>query len=134
MGRMEVIRLRPTSAGQVGATSGADGERAALVPRSPYLSGSNPPGTQRSFEPAEVLRQFRCPTQAPAGLLGMFEGEDFGVQSLPREINVAIRAVQSAKSRVVGAVADQGQAGVRSLRANLMFSAGFQTEPQFRNY
>ena len=67
----------------------------------------------------------------PAGLLGMFEAEDFRVQGLPREINARIWVVRSAKSRVVSAVADQGQSGVRSLGSDLMFSAGFQTEPQF---
>src|SRR5258707_996843 len=69
----------------------------------------------------------------PAGLLGMFEAEDFRVQGLPREINARICVVRSAKSRVVSAVADQGQSGVRSLGSDLMFSAGFQTQSQFRD-
>src|SRR5882672_8569254 len=60
-----------------------------------------PAGTQRSFEPAEVFRQFSGPAQAPAGLPGMFEGEDFGVQGLPREIDARAGDVRSAKSRVV---------------------------------
>ena len=67
-----------------------------------------PAGTQRSFEPAEIFRQFSGPAQALAGLLGMFEGEDFGVQGLPREIDPRVCDVRFAKSRVVGAVADQG--------------------------
>src|ERR1700682_1523326 len=68
----------------------------------PNRSGLKPAGTERSFEAAEVFRQLSGPAQAPAGLLGMFEGEDFGVQGLPREINARICAVRSAKSRVVG--------------------------------
>src|ERR1022692_2202300 len=61
----------------------------------------------------------------------MFEGEDFCVQGLARELNARVGGVRGADSRIVSAVAEQGESGVRSLDANLMLPAGLKPKPQF---
>src|ERR1035438_9341607 len=61
----------------------------------------------------------------------MFEGEDFCVQGLARELNARDCGVRAADSRIVRAVAEQGESGVGSLNANLMLPAGFESKPQF---
>src|ERR1019366_1971510 len=88
-------------------------------------------GTQGGVELAKVFGQFGCPSHAPAGLVRVFEAEDFGVQGLTRKINGRVGVVRSAIGRVIRAVADQGKSGVGSLDADLMFATGFQPEPQF---
>ena len=55
---------------------------------------------------------------------------------ISRERNISAPAarvweVVAAIGRVIRAVPDQGESGVGSLDANLMFSTGFQPEPQF---
>ena len=94
----------------------------------PFLE---PTGTECRFELAEIFRKGSAPAQVSAEPLGMFEGEDFGVQGLSRKVDDPIGGVRAAKGKVIGAVADQGQSGVRGLGADLMFSAGFELEPQF---
>ena len=59
-------------------------------------------------------------------MVGMFEGKDFRVQGLAREINLHFREVRPAKARVVGPITDQWKSGMRSLHTDLMFSSGFQ--------
>ena len=83
-------------------------------------------GTQGSLKLAKVFGQFCRPGHALAGLVRVFEAKDFGVQSLTREINGRVGVVRSPIGRVVGAVADQGESGVGSLDADLMFSTGLQ--------
>ena len=61
----------------------------------------------------------------------MFEGEDFCVQGLAWKLNGRVCGVRGADSRIVSAVAEQGESGVRSLNANLMLPAGFESKPQF---
>ena len=60
----------------------------------------------------------------------MFKGEDFGMQGLAREFNPCVIWVRSSQRRVVRAVADQGEPGIRSLDADLMFPAGLEPQPQ----
>src|ERR1019366_7012357 len=93
--------------------------------------GLEPAGAKVVFELAKVFGQFRGPVHAYAWLVRMFEGKDFRVQGLAREINARVGGVRAAYSRIVGAVAEQGESGVRRLHANLMFPAGFEPEPQF---
>ena len=61
----------------------------------------------------------------------MFQGQDFRVQGLSREIEERPGAGVAATTWIIGAVANQRQPGMGSLNANLVFAAGFQPEPQF---
>src|SRR5436190_13533573 len=90
-------------------------------------------GAQGRFELAKVFGKFRGPRHARARLAWMFEGEDFGVQGLSRESDARARALRSPTIWIVSAVSHQRKSGMGSLSANLMFSASFQTQPQFGN-
>jgi len=88
-------------------------------------------GAQCAVQLAKVFGKFGGPCHARTGLVGVFEAENFGVQGLTRKFDGCVCVVLGAIGRVIGAVADQGESGVGSLHANLMFSTGFQPEPQF---
>src|SRR4051794_25291699 len=64
----------------------------------------------------------------------MFEVKNLCVQSLTWEIDVRFREVRFAKSRVVGSIADQWEAGVRRLHTYLMFSSRLQSKPQLADH
>src|SRR5437660_3785093 len=100
-------------------------------PYGTLLAFLEPGGAQCGVELAKVFRQFGGPGHARAGLVRVFEAENFGVQGLTREIDGRVCVVLAAIGGVIGAVADQGESGVGGLDANLMFSTGFQPEPQF---
>ena len=70
-----------------------------------------PGGAQVVFELAKVFGQFRGPAHARAWLVGMFEGEDFCVQGLAREINARAGGVRSA--HVPGCKCGRRARGVR---------------------
>ena len=67
-----------------------------------------PVATQVGFELAEVFGQFCGPGHALTGMFRVFQGEDFGVQGLPRKINGPVGGVLSAPTRMICAVTDQG--------------------------
>src|SRR3989442_9842278 len=99
-------------------------------PRNPWLNRScgtllaslEPGRAQCGVELAKVFRQFGGPGHARTGLVRVFEAENFGVQGLTREIYGRVCVILAAIGGVIRAIADQGQSGVGSLDANLMFS------------
>ena len=75
------------------------------------------------------------PCHPRPGFVGMIQFQRLGVQGLPREFDRHDSAVLfgGVIERVIRAVADQRQAFVRRLHANLMRAARLQIEFQFRN-
>ena len=100
-------------------------------PRAPLGIHFSLGATQGGLKLSEVFGQFSGPKHALAGFFGVFEGKDFGVQSLTREINGSVGGVLSAPGRIIRAVTDQGVSSVGRLDADLMFPTGLQPEPQF---
>jgi len=88
---------------------------------------------QGSLKLAKVFGKIRGPAHARARLVWMFEAEDFCVQGLPRERDARAGGLGSPTIRIISAVSNQGKSGMGSLGANLMFSASFQSQPQFGN-
>ena len=60
------------------------------IARSERALRLEPGGAQAGFELAKVFGQFRGPAHARAWLVRMFEGKDFRVQCLAREINARV--------------------------------------------
>src|SRR5437899_2959697 len=98
-----------------------------MSPATPVLC-PDPGGAQCGVELPKVFGQFGSPGHARTGLVRVLEAENFGVQSLTREIDGRVCVVPAAIGRVIRAVAEQGESRVGSLDTNLMFSTGFQPE------
>src|SRR5262249_3417261 len=66
-------------------------------------------------------------------LLGMYQGQDFGMQSLTIKKDRVRSVSMLAVPRVIGSVSDQREARMRRLDANLMLQTSFKAQPEFGN-